>query len=261
MEDFHVRGAVVAGSRRAVVWDTLARPAHMGGVAELARDLPLTVVYTHGDWDHVWGTAGLTRPWAEILAHEACGARFAGELQATLAERRVSSPGEYDDVVLIPPTRTFRGAVTLDLGGITLELHPLPGHTPDTVVGFVPEWGVLLAGDAVETPLPFLNPGSPAESWMASLEAWAQKLDGWARDLERRTLGPEGHPGAGGRHPLVIPSHGPVGGTELLRQNARYLRKLLSGEEPELSPDLSPFYLQTHEANRTLALEEGRPCP
>jgi glyoxylase-like metal-dependent hydrolase (beta-lactamase superfamily II) len=302
VEDFHVRGVVVAGTRRAVVWDTLAAPDHMAGVAEMAPDLPLTVVYSHGDWDHVWGTAGLSRPWTEILAHEACLARFSGDLSSTpsasgtpgkpvphpgtadslprtLEEKRAAFPGEYDQVVLIPPTRTIRDTASLDLGGVTLEIHPLPGHTPDSLVGFVPEWGVFLAGDAVETPLPFLNPGSPVEVWAVALEGWARKLEEWERGLGPPAEIPPGWAEGGTVHPLpsaahtrtrpgnppplhsslVIPSHGPVGGPALLRRNALYLRTLLAGGEPELSPDLPPFYLQTHQANRTLVRREQNP--
>jgi glyoxylase-like metal-dependent hydrolase (beta-lactamase superfamily II) len=293
VEGFHVRGAVVAGRTLAVIWDTLARPAHMEGVAELAPEVPLTVVYSHGDWDHVWGTVGLSRPWTEVLAHEACLARFSGllpglpvqpssalagpvgtpfqalaiqpELPSTLEKKRKDFPGEYDDVVLVPPTRTFRDPIALDLGGITLELHPFPGHTPDTVVGLIPEWGILLGGDAVESPLPFLNPGSPVNAWAKGLEDWARSLEDWAaggalhRPLSAEPTGrfPGGPPGT--TTSLVVPSHGPVGGPELLCHNARYLRALLEGKEPDLPPDLPPFYVHTHEANRALARQERDP--
>ena len=74
--DFQLRGAVIAGTERSVVWDTLSRPRDMDGVAELTSGLPLSVVYSHGDWDHVWGTAGLARPWDDILAHQSCTERF-----------------------------------------------------------------------------------------------------------------------------------------------------------------------------------------
>lgn len=249
VEDFDVRGVVVAGREKAVIWDTLARPADMAGVAELVPGLPLTVVYSHGDWDHAWGTAGLSRPWSEILAHESCVGRFASELPGTLGEKRTALPGAYDEVVLAPPTRTFRDALSLDLGGLTLEIFTLPGHTPDSVVGVIPEWGIFLAGDAVETPLPFLNAGSPVETWARGLERWARWLEEWRG----------GAPGSTG--PLVIPSHGPVGGAELLRGTGAYLRDLLQGREPNLPAAMPPFYVQTHEANRALIRREGEPCP
>ncbi len=242
VEDFDVRGVVVAGREGAVVWDTLARPPDMAGVAELAAGLPLTVVYSHGDWDHVWGTAGLARAPREILAHAACLPRFREEVPATLKEKRGAYPGVYDDVVLVPPTRPAEAGERLGLGGVTLELHPLPGHTPDSLVGWIPEWRVLLAGDAVETPLPVLNPGGPVEAWAGELTAWAERL------------APE--PSS-----LVIPSHGPIGGPELLRRNAAYLRALLEGGAWELPAGTPPFYLRTHADNVRRAGEaDGDAC-
>jgi len=218
-----------------VVWDTLARPRDMEGVAELTRDLPVTVVYSHGDWDHVWGTGGLEQPWEEILAHRACADRFRRELPDTLKEKVAEDPEAFGDVQLVAPSRTFRNDLTLDLGGITLEIHSLPGHTPDSVVGFVPEWRVMLAGDAVETPLPFLNSGSSLGPWVEGLEAWIDRLEKVAEPS------------------FVIPSHGRIGGPDLLRDNVRYLAALRGGREPVVPQDLSRFYRETHADNLTLA--------
>lgn len=277
LEDFDVRGAVVRGRSRVVIWDTLARPGDMGGVAGTTGDLPVSVVYSHGDWDHVWGTGGLGRGWEEVVAHEKCGSRFEEEIPGTLAERRASAPGEYDGVTLVPPTRTFRERLDLDLGGVTLELHSLPGHTPDTIVGVLPEWGILLGGDAVEDPLPYLNAGVFLEEWAEGLEGWAGRLDQWGRTangvdpVPERATGVDpvrgalkgmvsGHPPApesalaqSPPSPLVIPAHGSIGGTGLLLANARYLRDLAAGREPELPTGLTPFYRDTHAANRGLA--------
>lgn len=235
LTDFQVRGVLVAGSDRAVIFDSLSHPDDMEGVAEVTPDLPLSLVYSHGDWDHVWGTSGISRPVDEIIAHERCGPRFSSDIPETLATMRLQEPGRYDSVELIPPTRGFPGKQALALGGITLELHALPGHTPDTIVGFIPEWGILLAGDAVETPLPFLNPGSPLEEWASSLDQWAERLDGC-------------DPAA-----TVIPSHGKIGGPALLKENANYLRAIGSGRDPEVPSEMDSFYRETHENNVVLA--------
>ena len=95
--------------------------------------------------------------------------------------KRAEAPDAYGQVELVAPTRTISTATNLDLGGVSLELHPLPGHTPDTLVGFISEWGTLLAGDAVEAPLPFLNEASPVASWVAGLEEWVETLERWTR--------------------------------------------------------------------------------
>lgn len=247
----------MVGERAGLVWDTLGRPRDIQGVEDLIGGLPFTVVYSHGDWDHVWGTSGLSVDPQGVLAHEGCLDRFQREIPQTLAERREGAPGLYDDVVLVPPTGTVREGQKLGLGGISVEFHSLPGHTPDSIVGFCPESGVLLAGDAVEAPLPFLNPGSPLDVWARHLDRWRQRLEGWrlgssddsglrpeaALEHERRESGP-----------LVIPAHGPPGGPELLGANAAYLRALQAGAEPEVPGELSPFYRETHENNRALAL-------
>ena len=147
----------------------------------------------------------------EVIAHEACAHRFRDELPGELRQKQALRPSEYGDVRLVPPTRTFGDRLDLELGGITLEIHALPGHTPDSVVGYIPEWRTLLAGDSVESPLPFLYPESPLEAWVGGLEKWARVLE----------EGPAS----------VIPSHGILGGPELLHANVRYLRDIQGGRE------------------------------
>jgi glyoxylase-like metal-dependent hydrolase (beta-lactamase superfamily II) len=223
--DFRVRGAVLVGTRRAVVFDTLSRPADMEPVLDLVRDREVVAVYSHADWDHVWGTAAL--PAAEVVASDVVAARLHAEGAAKLAALRAREPGRYDDVRLVHPTLTFNGHHAIDLGGMTLELHALPGHTLDSTVGWIPEIGVLLAADAVETPLPVVNEGSPVRAWIDQLERWA----------------------ADERVQVVIPAHGEIGGRSLIGRTVTYLEGLLagSGEAPASAPD--PFYEKTHARN------------
>jgi glyoxylase-like metal-dependent hydrolase (beta-lactamase superfamily II) len=224
VEDFDVRSAVLVGSERAVVWDTLAHPSHMAPVAGLVGDLPVTVAYSHADWDHAWGTCGLG--WATVVAHDASVARFASDVRVELDARRRAAPDVWSAVELVPPTETFEDHHVVDLGGATLVLHALPGHTPDCIVGTVPEWGVLLAGDTVETPLPVVNDGATVRGWVASLERW--------RDDASVTQ--------------VIPSHGRLGGRELIGETLAYLRTLLEGASPDPG-EVPPFYEETHHRN------------
>lgn len=232
LEDFEVRGVVVVGSEEAIVWDTLGRPMDMVQVADLFSPLPCSVVYSHGDWDHVWGTGGLAVAPREVIAHEACAQRFRVDLPGELREKQALRPSEYGEVKLIPPTRTFGHRLDLELGGVEMEIHALPGHTHDSVVAYLPKWRTLLAGDSVESPLPFLYPESPVEKWIQGLEEWAERF------------GPD--PG------VVIPAHGPLGGTELLQANIQYLRDLLEGREPLLPGEMSRFYRDTHANNRSI---------
>ena len=88
---------------------------------------------------------------------------------------------------------TFNSRLFLDLGGVTLELRHLPGHTSDCIVGWIPEWGVLLGGDAIETPLPVVNSEALLGGWLSALQdlggiARSQAVDPVSR-LDQRAQG------------------------------------------------------------------------
>ena len=225
--EYDVRGVLLVGDARAVVWDTLSHPRDMAGWLPLIGSRDLVVVYSHADWDHIWGTAGLALERAYVMGHRACQARFTADVPRTLRERRQTEPGPWDEVVLVAPDTVFDLETTVDLGSMTLELQHLPGHTPDTIVGFVPERGLLLMGDTAETPFPVVPPDSP-------LAAWIDGLERWERDPRVRT---------------VVPAHGPIGGIEVLRRNIRYLRGLLDGRPVAVTEPLTDFYRKTHDAN------------
>ena len=225
--EYEVRGALLEGRAHAVVWDTLTHPRDMAPWAARLEDRPPIVVYSHADWDHVWGTAGLPFDETAIVGHRICRDRFAQDVPATLAGKREAEPGVWEAVRLVPPTRVFDEALDLDLGGLTLQLRALPGHTPDCCVGFVPEHGVLLAGDTVETPFPVVPSDSP-------LAEWVERLRRWALDARVR---------------VVVPAHGRIGGRELLDANIDYLQAILDGRPVTPPGELTPFYRETHRAN------------
>lgn len=227
LEDYRVRGALVIGRRRALVWDTLSHPRDMAAWLPLISPLDLVIVYSHADWDHIWGTAGLPHHRAEVIGHRACRARFDSDVPATLREKQAAEPAEWNDVVLVPPTVMMDDDLEVDLGGVTVELRHLPGHTIDGIVGFVRERGLLLAGDAVETPLPVVPPEAPLDVWIGELERWAA------------------HPGVR----TVLPAHGDTGDVSVIRRTVAYLRGLQRGAPVDLTEPLDTFYRGTHEAN------------
>jgi glyoxylase-like metal-dependent hydrolase (beta-lactamase superfamily II) len=226
LDDYDVRGALILGTERAVVWDTLARPANMRPFLPFIGSRELVVVYSHADWDHIWGTAGLPSP-ARIVSHTACRQRFDGDVPSVLADKQRAEPGQWDDVVLHPPIETFDDEWSIDLGGLTLTLHHLPGHTRDCIVGFIPERGILLAGDTAETPCPVVPLDSPLDGWIAGLRRWSSDA----------------------RVHRVVPAHGPVGGREILEANVAYLEGIRTGNPAPLAGPLTAFYRETHARN------------
>ena len=234
--DFQTRALVVLGEQRAVVWDTLTHPNDMKALTALLADKPYYVVYSHGDWDHIWGTAGLTGQPLALIAHAECLRRFADDVPRALQRMQLAEAGRWDSVRLAPPNLTFSSSLSLDLGGVTLELHHTPGHTIDSIVGWIPEWGVLLGGDAIETPLPVVNSARLLGDWLAALEGWA------------------------GRDSLVhaISAHGSGAGREALETTVAYLRALIGDRKFELPNRLEDFYRETHQKN--LSVVDGGPA-
>lgn len=219
-----VRAALLLGTERTAVLDTMTRPEDMAQFVELAtaHGKPVTVVNSHADWDHVWGNAAF--PGAKVVGHRLCRERLRGvEARERLARERERDPETYANVTLVPPDTTFEAATTLPLGGMTLVLHHMPGHTADCLVGYVPDRRLLLAGDCVENPFPLLESG-PLEAWVRDLRAWD------SQDLE-----------------VVVPAHGAIGGPELLRANAAYLEALPN--DPPVPEGVPPFYAAAHPRN------------
>jgi glyoxylase-like metal-dependent hydrolase (beta-lactamase superfamily II) len=236
LDDFEVRAVLIAGEERVVVWDSLSHPDDMRLFLPMIGDRDLVVIYSHADWDHVWGTAGLPRDRMTSIGHALCAERFRTDVPRVLAEKMAEDPVRWGPVKLVPPAVTFDGQYAVSLGSTTLHLHHLPGHTPDSIAGFLPERGVLLLGDAVETPLPLVPEACDLNRWIEELLRW------------------QAEPGVR----MVIPSHGPIGGREILAQNIVYLQNLLAGREIPVPALLDDFYREAHLANVRAWCNKGR---
>jgi len=231
-----VRCTILLGNRYTVVFDTLYSQRDMEAVCEVVerQRRPVLVINSHADDDHAWGNAAF--PLAPIVAHEFCRERFLNgdELKVQLRTRQKENPEEFASVVLVAPDITFSTSLAIDAGGFTVSLHHLPGHKRDCLVAHIPELGVLLGGDTVETPIPLLVDG-PLIEWGANLQRWADH-----KDVK-----------------TVIPSHGPVSGPELPARNAAYLKSLASGRDDGWKPssDTLDFYREAHRRNVARARE------
>jgi len=237
--EYDVRGVLVVGDERALVWDTLSHPRDMSRYPPLIGDRELVIAYSHADWDHIWGTAGLPHQGAVVLGHRSCLTRCVGDVPVTLREKQAAEPVAWDDVRIVAPNRVFDGETSVELGSMTVTLHHLPGHTRDSIVAFIPERGLLLMGDAAETPFPVVPEGSPLAKWIAGLQRWEG-------DARVRT---------------VVPAHGAIGGREILRRNILYLQGLRDGNPVEATDPLSDFYRHTHESNLRAACQWGQTRP
>jgi alkyl sulfatase BDS1-like metallo-beta-lactamase superfamily hydrolase len=190
-------------------------------------DLPVRyVIYTHGHYDHAFGTPAILDDAAarghdapDIVGHVNVAKRFeryaktAGHLAGTFdAQFAMWGPGGGDVVRharYCPPTIAYEDRIELDgLGGLPLECRHGLGETDDHTWVWVPGPKVIVGGDFIVSSLP--NAGTPFRVQRYVLE-WAEALEEMA-SLEPTAI-VSGHGGVFREH-----------GQEMLHTTAAALR-------------------------------------
>ncbi len=166
----------VVTERYVVFVDTGATPEQAAAVAnalrpELRWRRPL-VVLSHADYDHCWGSAVFAADGAlpaPIIGHVLTRERLLSpDAQEELEQRRAEQP-RFASVRLVAPDIAYSERLEIDGGDLTLELLHTPGHTPDHTVVWLPALRLLLAGDAVERPWPYVHAAADSPILRATL--------------------------------------------------------------------------------------------
>ncbi|MEU9042886.1 MULTISPECIES: MBL fold metallo-hydrolase [unclassified Kitasatospora] len=209
---------IIGGTRAVLVVDTGLGTANAEQVLALASEVAggrrLYLTTTHFHPEHALG-AHVFDGQATYLAN-----------RAQADDLRTKGPGylemfrgfggpvadRLDAGVRVPaPDAVYDGGYDLDLGGRTVRLRPTGrGHTKGDQVVEVPDAGVLFTGDLAETGQFAIFPWFPPHDTDVSGV-------GWLAVLERL---------AAGRHRVVVPGHGGVGGPQVLADVRDYLREL-----------------------------------
>jgi len=198
-----------------VVIDALGSPAMASELlAEIRRvtQQPLRyVIVTHYHADHIYGLQVFKAAGATLLAHVAARLYLNSETaqQRLQASRKELAPWIDEKTQLMPADRWLDADETrLQVGSVEIVIrHVGPAHTPEDLVVFVPQTGVLFAGDLFfRGRVPFVG--------QADSRLWIKSLD---RMIDFK-------PG------LVIPGHGPVStdpmvDLQLTRDYLLYLRR------------------------------------
>jgi alkyl sulfatase BDS1-like metallo-beta-lactamase superfamily hydrolase len=159
-------------------------------------DLPVRyVIYTHGHYDHAFGTPALLDDAAarghdapDIVGHVNVARRFeryaktAGHLATTFDLQFASWGPNGGDVVrkarYCPPTIAYEDRLELDgLGDRLVELRHGLGETDDHTWVWVPDVRTIVGGDFIVSSLP--NAGTPFRVQRYVLE-WAEALEAMA---------------------------------------------------------------------------------
>jgi glyoxylase-like metal-dependent hydrolase (beta-lactamase superfamily II) len=209
-----------------VVIDALGSPAVAESLLEQIRAVtnqPIRmVIVTHYHADHIYGLQVFKDAGATILAH-ASGREY---LNSETAQRRLEASREELAPWVNAQTRLVsadqwleRPVTLLNLGSEHIVIqHVGPAHTPEDLVVYFPQTGVLFAGDLFfQGRIPFVGQAN-SKFWIQSLERIMQF-----------------------RPKYVVPGHGPIsidpmGDLQLTRDYLAYLRKSMGAAAREMEP-------------------------
>jgi len=201
--------AIVSGDQ-ALVYDTHISVDHARAIRSelVARGVDrVTVVLSHHHLDHVAGTAAFDR--CEIIA-TARTAELLTQNRAGIEDGSFRGPPAINPLIL--PTRVFSGRMTLMVGSVRVELIEVNIHSDDATVLWLPQQGLLFAGDTVEDCVTYVTAPQDLAAHLADLDRLADLFP--AR---------------------VLPNHGAAGviaeggyGPEIIAATQRYIRWLMA---------------------------------
>lgn len=232
---FGANAGVVVGNKGAMVVDTLTSAKEgkqlLADVRAVTKLPLLWVVNTHYHLDHAWGNSVFEAEGATIIGASPAPRLLAerGAYGLAHADQHGLTKEDVEGTTLAPATVSFTGVMSIDLGGVIVELRSLPhGHCPDNLVVWVPADGVLFSGDLLFVGChPFMGEGDVA-GWLGDLDAVA------ALDAKK-----------------IIPGHGRLANAKDIAEMKTYIKafddnatRLARGKRQEDAPKLAEELLK-----------------
>lgn len=145
---------LLVGDSNAFLADTGTGIGDLCGTLSRLTDLPIIVANTHGHIDHTGGNYLFSQVWLAEEDHSLVRQGLSPESRQQILSLSLLPPSfdqtgflSYEGDNLLP---LGKGQV-FDLGGLTVNVVPLPSHTKGSVGFFCPELELLLTGDSMST--------------------------------------------------------------------------------------------------------------
>jgi glyoxylase-like metal-dependent hydrolase (beta-lactamase superfamily II) len=172
---------LIAGSKRALLFDTGMGIGNIKKVAGGLTPLPLSVLNSHTHNDHVGDNWRFTDIYAMDTAftrENAKGSTADAQAEITPDQLCGELPRDFDAKSYA--TRPFHVAhwlhdgASIDLGERVLKVLSAPGHTPDAVALWDEKNGLLFTGDSYYAgPIYLYRPETDLDAYVASMQKMA----------------------------------------------------------------------------------------
>lgn len=150
---------LIIGQNRALLFDAGYGFVPFRHLIDEVTDLPLTVVCSHGHDDHILGCFQFPEAYIAEEDLPLCLSNDNPEQkEKQIQSRRAKTPDidalvdreAYFQTTLKNCTfKTVKDGDVFDLGGITLVVYPIPGHTKGSIGLYCPEKKAVFTGDTV----------------------------------------------------------------------------------------------------------------
>lgn len=231
-----VSAFLVKGEQRAVLLDTCVGFVGLKEKVDSLTSLPLTVILTHGHGDHAGGAGEFEKVYMHPADKELTGihglAMRMGYAGGMLGEGTALSEEDFVPV-RTAPFEELGGGQVFDLGGVSLEIIHVPGHTKGSCCVLIREERMILYGDACNANTLVMDTNSTdISTYRKSLE-YLKAFDSC--------------------YDTVLYSHGPaIGPRNSLDDNIELCGRILAGTD-----DAVPCEFLGRKAIRAAAIEEG----
>ncbi len=139
---------LIKGHDRALLVDAGYGLEDVAAYVKTLTDLPVTLLLTHGHYDHamgaLWFDGALLHPADRQVLAVYSGERWRRHVLRGAADKGLSAPGDYLTRALPPVQDAPRQT---DLGGRKVQILHVPGHTPGSLMLYLPDEKLLLTGD------------------------------------------------------------------------------------------------------------------
>ena len=160
--------AIVDGTE-ALLYDAAITNDHAAAMLKHVQALGVTkttTVYSHFHNDHIAGAPALKAANSTFLGHNITA--------ATIQRRTAALAADDPPITAVVPTQLYVNQTTVQVGSRTVELHNFNIHTPDGTVLFLPNEGILFAGDTLEDTATFIADASSLPIHQTELQRMAK---------------------------------------------------------------------------------------